>query len=215
MTLRSFLCTITAGVMSLSAADTVATNTPTKPMSMSPSKTEFAVLGGGCFWCVEAVYERIAGVKAAVSGYAGGKTEKPTYREVCDGETGHAEVVQIEFDPAVISFSKILDIFWEAHDPTTLNSQGPDHGTQYRSVIFYTSPEQKAVAERSKGFADASGKFSSPIVTEISPLTKFWTAEDYHQDYFRNNPRAGYCRAVISPKLQKLEYKKVIPEQGK
>lgn len=206
---------IAAGAMSLSAADTVVTNAPTAPMNTTASKTEFATLGGGCFWCVEAVYERIAGVKAAVSGYAGGKTDKPTYKEVCGGDTGHAEVVQIEFDPAVISFSKILDIFWEAHDPTTMNTQGADHGTQYRSVIFYNSPEQKAVAERSKGIADAAGKFSSPIVTEISPLTKFWPAEAYHQDYFRNNPSAGYCRVVISPKLHKLEYKKVIPEQVK
>ena len=165
--------------------------------------TELATFGGGCFWCTEAVFERLDGVKAVTSGYAGGAKPNPTYKEVCNGDTGHAEVIQIEFDPAKISFEKLLDVFWEAHDPTTLNRPGADTGTHYRSVIFFHSETQKTAAEKSKRAAAA--RFRDPIVTELAPLTKFYNAEAYHQDYFRNNSNAPYCRVVIRPKLEKLE----------
>lgn len=179
---------------------------PVKTTTMSTTNENGrATFGAGCFWCVEAVFERLPGVKSVTSGYAGGHTKNPTYKEVCTGETGHAEVAQIEFDPARISFEKLLEVFWEAHDPTTLNRQGADAGTQYRSVIFYESEAQKAAAEKSK--AGAAKKFSRPIVTEIVPLTQFYKAEGYHQDYFRNNQNAPYCRAVIRPKLEKLDQK--------
>jgi peptide-methionine (S)-S-oxide reductase len=171
----------------------------------STNKTERATLGGGCFWCVEAVYERLPGVKSVTSGYAGGQTPSPTYQDVCAGDTGHAEVTQIEFDPAQISFEKLLDVFWEAHDPTTLNRQGADVGTQYRSVIFYETDAQKIAAEKSK--TAAAKNFSKPIVTEIVPLTRFYKAEGYHQDYYRNNQSAPYCRMIIRPKLDKLDKK--------
>ena len=163
---------------------------------------EKATLGAGCFWCVEAVFERLEGVKSVVAGYAGGKTDNPTYEDVCSGRTGHAEVAQVTFDPRVITYEKILDVFWASHDPTTLNRQGADVGDQYRSVIFYADAVQKAAAERSR--LGAAGRFSSPVVTAIEPLTKFFAAEEYHQDYFRNNPRAPYCLFVIKPKLEKL-----------
>ena len=164
--------------------------------------SEIATLGGGCFWCIEAVYERIDGVKKVISGYAGGDKADPTYEEVCSGSTGHAEVVQIHFDPEVISYEGILDLFWKAHDPTTVNRQGADAGTQYRSIILYDSEAQARAAELSK--AAAAANFDRPIVTEIVPLSAFYKAETYHQDYYRNNPRAGYCTFVITPKLQKL-----------
>lgn len=166
---------------------------------------EKATLGAGCFWCVEAVFERLDGVQSVVSGYAGGSKPNPTYEEVCSGETGHAEVAQITFDPAKISYEQILNIFWQSHDPTTLNRQGGDRGTQYRSVIFYHGEQQKAIAEKSK--LSAQKLFADPIVTEIQPLPTFYAAENYHQDYFRNNPNAPYCRMVIAPKLSKLKLK--------
>jgi peptide-methionine (S)-S-oxide reductase len=153
---------------------------------------------------VEAVFERLDGVKSAVSGYEGGEPHNPTYKQVCNGDTGHAEVVRITFDPEVISFEELLEVFWNMHDPTTLNRQGADHGTQYRSAIFYQSFEQRDAAEESK--AKAAGAFSDPIVTEITPASEFYEAEDYHQDYFRLNPQAPYCSFVISPKLKKLGY---------
>ncbi len=168
----------------------------------SSSASEYAILGGGCFWCVEAVYERIEGVKSVVSGYAGGDTKNPTYREVSSGRTGHAEVVKVEFNPDTISFEEILKIFWKAHDPTTLNRQGYDVGTQYRSIILYNDEKQREIAEQSK--SQAQSDFSDPIVTEIESMGEFYEAEDYHQDYFENNPNAGYCRAIIAPKLDKL-----------
>jgi peptide-methionine (S)-S-oxide reductase len=174
----------------------------TENSSTESSGTEVATLGGGCFWCIEAVYERIDGVKAVVSGYAGGQKADPTYEEVCSGTTGHAEVVQIHFDPKVISYEEILDLFWKAHDPTTLDRQGADVGNQYRSIILYNSETQAQAAERSK--AKAAASFTEPIVTEIVPLNVFYQAETYHQDYYRNNPQAGYCSFVIRPKLQKL-----------
>jgi peptide-methionine (S)-S-oxide reductase len=171
-------------------------------MSQDLSGTEVATLGGGCFWCVEAVYERIDGVVEVVSGYAGGHTINPTYEEVCSGKTGHAEVVQIHYDPDRIDYKKIVDLFWKAHDPTTPNRQGADVGTQYRSIILYESEEQKKIAEQSR--SEASGQFERPVVTEIEPLDVFYEAEKYHQDYFDNNPFAGYCNFVIKPKLDKL-----------
>jgi peptide-methionine (S)-S-oxide reductase len=173
--------------------------------SMKTNKTELATLGGGCFWCTEAIYQMLPGVKSAVSGYAGGDEPNPTYREVCSGKTGHAEVIQVEFDPGIISYDEILDTFWEAHDPTTLNRQGADVGPQYRSIILYDDDAQKAAAEQSK--ARAQQELSKPIVTEIVPLTRFWPAEDYHQEYYELNPNAGYCRAVIRPKVEKFKKK--------
>ncbi len=168
----------------------------------APAKKEVATLGAGCFWCTEAVIQRVEGVLTSTSGYMGGHTENPTYKDICTGTTGHAEVIQVEFDPSVISFAEVLDIFWQLHDPTTLNRQGADVGTQYRSAIFYHSEEQKTIAEKSK--AAAAPKFEDPIVTEISPASTFYKAEDYHQDYYNQNKFAGYCRVVISPKLKKL-----------
>jgi peptide-methionine (S)-S-oxide reductase len=165
---------------------------------------ELATFGAGCFWCVEAVFQRIEGVVAVVPGYSGGQTANPTYKDICTGETGHAEVAQVEFDPAKVSFEELLKVFWKSHDPTTLNRQGADVGTQYRSVIFYHDERQQALAEKSKQAADKSGAFANPIVTEISPLTAFYPAENYHQDYFDNNPNAPYCQYVIRPKLEKL-----------
>jgi peptide-methionine (S)-S-oxide reductase len=172
-------------------------------MSKDLAGTEVATLGGGCFWCTEAVYERIDGVVDVVSGYSGGKTRNPTYEQVSSGTTGHAEVVQVTFDPKKISYEKILETFWKAHDPTTLNRQGADVGTQYRSAIYYHSEEQRQAAEKSK--AGAASHFSSPIVTEIKPFEAFYPAEDYHQDYYEANPFAGYCTFVIRPKLDKLD----------
>jgi peptide-methionine (S)-S-oxide reductase len=163
---------------------------------------EVAYFGGGCFWCVEAVYEKLDGIESAVSGYAGGSTENPTYEQVTRGNTGHAEVVRIEYDPKVISYEEMLDMFWKAHDPTTLNRQGADVGTQYRSIILYENEEQRRQAEKSKN--RASKDFNDPIVTEIVPLEVFYPAEKYHQDFFENNPNYGYCRIVIAPKLKKL-----------
>jgi len=169
-------------------------------------KTQTVTLGGGCFWCVEAVYERMPGIISVISGYAGGQTENPTYDDICTGKTGHAEVVQIEYDPEKISYEKIIDLFWEAHDPTTLNRQGADTGTQYRSIILTQTEEEARMAKESKERAQA--KFRSPIVTEIVPLEKFYPAEDYYQDFYRENPMHPYNMAVIRPKLEKLDAKK-------
>lgn len=168
--------------------------------------TDKITLGAGCFWCTEAVMERVEGVKNAVSGYMGGHVENPTYRQVVAGETGHAEVAQIHFDPTVISLEEVLEIFWLMHDPTTLNRQGADVGTQYRSAIFYHSNEQKKVAEKSVAKLTESGKFAEPIVTEVTQASIFFTAEDYHQEYYELNKNASYCRYVIHPKLKKLGF---------
>jgi peptide-methionine (S)-S-oxide reductase len=177
----------------------------TKPMDTSTNHLQTATLGGGCFWCTEALYQMLPGVKSVASGYAGGTTENPTYKEVCTGQTGHAEVIQVQFDPAQISYEQVLNAFWDAHDPTTLNRQGPDAGTQYRSIILYNDEAQKRAAEKSK--AEAQKRFASPIVTEIVPLKTFYKAEGYHQDFYRSNPNQGYCRAVIRPKVEKFEKK--------
>lgn len=170
--------------------------------SSSPSAIQTLTLGGGCFWCIEALYETIDGVTATVSGYAGGHVKNPSYKAVCTGTTGHAEVVQISFDPSKVTLEELLDFFWEAHDPTTQNRQGADVGTQYRSAIFYADEAQKeaALASREK----AQKAFADPIVTEIEPLEVFYPAEDYHQDYYANNAAQPYCRFVIAPKLKKL-----------
>ena len=163
-----------------------------------------ATLGGGCFWCLEAVYTRLEGVNSVVSGYAGGNVENPTYEQVCTGETSHAEVVKINFDSKETSFETLLEWFWRCHDPTTLNRQGGDIGTQYRSVIYYENENQKSIAHKSKIDADSSGFFDNPIVTEIHEFDVFYPAEDYHHDYYKNNPDAGYCTYIIRPKLEKL-----------
>ncbi len=167
------------------------------------AERERATLGGGCFWCVEAVYLRVPGVVSVVSGYAGGETENPTYEQVCSGRTGHAEVVQVEFDPSEVSYAEILWAFWESHDPTTKDRQGHDVGTQYRSIILYHDEEQRQTAQTSLNGAQAS--FRRPIVTEIEPLGTFYPAEDYHQDYYARNGSAPYCQAVIAPKIEKFE----------
>lgn len=169
--------------------------------------TEVATLGGGCFWCLEAVYDEVQGVQKVVSGYAGGHVPNPTYEQVCTGRTGHAEVVQVAFDPDEISYREILEIFFAIHDPTTLNRQGPDVGEQYRSAIFYHDDEQRAVAEDVIEALEAEEVYDRPIVTEVEPLDEFYRAEAYHQDYFKNNPRQPYCQAIISPKLAKFRQK--------
>ena len=168
------------------------------------TQLEQATLGAGCFWCIEAIYQDLQGVTKVESGYAGGHVPDPTYREVCTGNTGHAEVAQITFDPDVISFEDILYIFWRTHDPTTLNRQGADVGTQYRSAIFYHDERQKAIAEKLLAETDASGVWPNPIVTEIAPLDTFYAAEDYHQNYFKDNAFQPYCRVVIDPKVRKF-----------
>ncbi|MDP6051095.1 MAG: peptide-methionine (S)-S-oxide reductase MsrA [Candidatus Latescibacteria bacterium] len=168
-------------------------------------RTETATLGGGCFWCLEAIYQNVKGVSLVVSGYAGGSVDNPRYQAVCSGTTGHAEVMQITFDPDVISYDNILYIFWRMHDPTTSNRQGADVGTQYRSIIFYHDETQQEISEHSRKQADASDLWDSAIVTEVVPLTRFYPAEDYHQNYYRNNPRQPYCTMVIDPKLDKFK----------
>jgi peptide-methionine (S)-S-oxide reductase len=165
---------------------------------------EVATLGGGCFWCLEAVFEQLRGVDKVESGYSGGTLTNPNYRQVCGGDTGHAEVVQVTFDPTVVSFREVLEVFFATHDPTTLNRQGPDEGTQYRSAIFYHDDQQKAVAEQLIAELNAANVWDRPIVTEVEPLEKFYKAEDYHQGYFRTNPTQPYCQAVVSPKVVKF-----------
>jgi peptide-methionine (S)-S-oxide reductase len=168
---------------------------------------QITTLGGGCFWCLEAVYRESKGVISAISGYMGGATANPTYKEVCGGQSGHVEVVQVTFDPAVISFSDILDIFFAIHDPTTLNRQGNDAGTQYRSVVFYHSAEQKQAVENKIAELEKEKAFTDPIVTAVEPAVEFYPAEDYHQEYFVNNPNQPYCAFVVAPKVQKFRKK--------
>ena len=168
------------------------------------SNTDTAVFGGGCFWCVEAIYVELKGVISVTSGYSGGSIENPGYRQVCSGSTGHAEVCEILYDPTIISFDKLLEVFWTVHDPTQLNRQGNDVGTQYRSIIFYTNTSQRELAESYKEKLNAEKTFNKPVVTEISPLKAFYKAEDYHQDYFEKNGNAPYCSVVIVPKVEKF-----------
>lgn len=181
------------------------------------SEREITTLAGGCFWCTEALFKRLKGAVSVLPGYTGGKVENPTYEEVCTGETGHAEAVQIEFDPQQIPFEKILDVFWHTHDPTTPNRQGKDVGTQYRSAIFYHDETQKKIAEKSKEEVEKSGLFKNPIVTEIFPFTKFYPAESYHRDYYEKNRDQPYCRLIIDPKIQKLlkEYGEEVNDEFK
>jgi peptide-methionine (S)-S-oxide reductase len=198
--MKPTLLFLAAGLFAFSSLRSRAADAPS---SSAPPKLETATLGMGCFWCAQALYEKFTGVTNIVCGYAGGHTVNPTYEDVCTDQTGHAEVVQITFDPAKISYAQILEIFWDVHDPTTLDRQGDDEGTQYRSILFYTTPEQKKIAEESKKAEEA--RIGQPVTTEIVPLTAFYRAEEYHQDYFKKNPHAPYCAFVISPKVQKLE----------
>ena len=175
------------------------------PRDQPPGKLETATFGAGCFWCVEAVFERLKGVRKVTSGYSGGHVKNPTYKQVYTGETGHAEAVQVTYDPARITFAELLEVFWGTHDPTTLNRQGADSGTQYRSVIFYHNDQQRRLAEEYRQKLDAARTFGAPIVTEIVPFREFFPAENYHQDYYRLNGRQPYCRVVIRPKIEKLQ----------
>lgn len=177
-------------------------------MTPDTNQTALATFASGCFWCTEAVFQRVPGVISVRSGYTGGKKPNPTYKEVCTGQTGHAEALEVKYNPAVVTYSQLLDRFWHMHDPTTLNQQGGDVGTQYRSAIFYHSPDQKKEAEAARDALTKAGTFKQPIVTEIVPATTFYPAEAYHQNYFNQNRTAGYCRAVILPKLQKLDMEK-------
>ena len=166
---------------------------------------EKATLGAGCFWCVEAIFQNLSGVSSVISGYTGGHVDNPTYNQVCSGTTGHAEVAQVTFDPEVISFEEILEVFWQTHDPTTLNRQGNDVGTQYRSVIYYHHQDQKLAAEKAKQELELAGIWPAPIITEIAPMGTFYPAEDYHQNYFNQNGNQPYCQFVIRPKVKKFE----------
>ncbi len=174
-----------------------------KPKNMN-EELQVATLGSGCFWCTEAFFLKLNGVESVVSGYSGGKVKNPTYREVTTGLTGHAEVIQVKFNPKIISYEEILEVFWNTHDPTTLNKQGADEGTQYRSAVFFHSEEQKKIAEQYKSQLDKSGVYKNRIVTEITPFTVFYPAEDYHQNYYALNPNQGYCQYVIRPKIDKF-----------
>lgn len=182
-------------------------------MELKDKITDTATFGAGCFWCVEAIFQELKGVHKVVSGYMGGHVKRPSYKEVCTGNTGHAEVVQILYDPSVISFAELLEVFWQTHDPTTPNRQGADVGTQYRSVIFYHSEEQRKTAEELKMSLDLSGAYPNPIVTEISPASEFYEAEDYHQNYYALNATAPYCQFVIKPKMDK--FRKVFADKLK
>jgi peptide methionine sulfoxide reductase msrA/msrB len=188
-------------------------STEKKNMNDPDAKLAQATFGGGCFWCTEAVFRELKGVKSVVSGYSGGERKNPTYKQVSTGRTGHAEVIQIEYDPKQISFKDLLEVFWKTHDPTTLNQQGPDHGTQYRSVVFYHDDEQREVAEKYLEKLDQSGAFANPIVTEISPFEAFYPAEDYHQEYFELHGEEPYCQFVIKPKMEK--FRKVFADKLK
>ena len=187
----------------LSAALAVACLLFPMTSSAASSRTASLVVGGGCFWCTEAAYELVPGVKAVVSGYAGGSVVNPTYQQITTGRTGHAEVIRIDYDPEKVSLETLLDFFWDVHDPTTLNRQGADEGPQYRSIVLYADETQKAAAEASR--AKANPAWGGKVVTEIVPLKVFYEAEEYHQDYYKKNPSAGYCRVVIKPKLDKLK----------
>lgn len=190
------------------------TQTQEEMVSEPPSaSTALATFGGGCFWCTEAVFQELEGVLSVESGYSGGETEDPTYKEVCSGATGHAEAVQVRYDPAKVTYAQILEVFFATHDPTTLDRQGADVGTQYRSVVFTHDDEQRKTAEAIKKELDASGAYDAPIVTRIVPFETWYPAEDHHQDFFANNPNQGYCRAVIQPKLEK--FRKVFADRLK
>lgn len=171
----------------------------------APKNLETATFGAGCFWCTEAVFQRLKGVHSVVSGYSGGHVKNPTYQQVCSGRTGHAEAIQITFDPQEVSYAELLEVFWKTHDPTTPNRQGPDVGTQYRSVVFFHNEEQRKLAQKYRNELDAAKAFHGPIVTQISPFREFYRAEDYHQDYYDAHPQVPYCAKFIRPKMDKLE----------
>ncbi len=201
-----------AGETALAGETASAVKAPVKKPSPD-EKLEKVTFGSGCFWCTEAVFAELKGVKSAVSGYSGGRVADPTYKQVCTGTTGHAEVVQVTYDPKAISLPELLEVFWQTHDPTTLNRQGADSGTQYRSAIFYHTEQQQKEAEHFKKKLNDAGAFARPVVTEITKFEKFYPAEDYHQEYFAANPNEGYCRAVIQPKVEK--FRKVFAEKLK
>lgn len=203
MKITVLLLTVTTLLISFTAVSQ-AQQSQKNDNDMNSSNVEEATFGAGCFWCVEAIFEELKGVKSVVSGYAGGKMQNPTYRQVSSGQTGHAEVTRITFDPSVISYEELLEVFWHTHDPTTKNRQGADVGPQYRSVIFYHNDRQKEIAEQSLKKTDASDLWEDPIVTEVEPLSNYSVAENYHQNYYENNPNAGYCTTVIAPKLKKF-----------
>ncbi|MCA9203425.1 MAG: peptide-methionine (S)-S-oxide reductase MsrA [Pirellulaceae bacterium] len=179
--------------------------TTPSPVESGKSASRVATFGSGCFWCTEGVFQQLRGVHSAVSGYSGGQVENPTYQQVCSGTTGHAEVVQVTYDPNLVSFAELLEVFWKTHDPTTLNRQGNDVGTQYRSVVFYHDEVQRDEAERYKQQLDDSRVFGSPIVTQIVPFERFFRAEEYHQNYYEQNPQQPYCQAVVGPKIDKFK----------
>ncbi len=210
-----FICLIGSVLTSCAQPQTQATN-QTKVLMLDNPNTEGlaeATLGAGCFWCVEAVFQELEGVESVVSGYSGGHVENPTYEEVCNKTTGHAEVARITYDPKVVSFDEILEVFWQTHDPTTPNRQGNDVGPQYRSVIYYHNEEQKEIAERYKKELNESGAWDKPIITEISPLINFYIAEDYHQNFYTNNENYPYCVFVVQPKVDK--FRKVFKDKLK
>ena len=201
-------CSILLFAQMCTSQDKHSSENKEKSKKMSQNNLEKATFGGGCFWCVEAVFEQLQGVESVTSGYAGGHTKNPTYKEVCEGKTGHAEVVQLVFDPAVISYDELLDVFWTVHDPTQLNRQGNDVGEQYRSIILYENDEQKLIAERSIREFEASDMYNGNFTTQVVPLTVFYPAEDYHQEYYQNNSDTNpYCSLVVAPKIEKF-YKK-------
>ncbi len=205
-TLAFIISTVFISLMFFSCDNTVSKNNQEKVMdNQVKSNLEIATFGSGCFWCTEAIFERVKGVQKVISGYSGGTTDNPTYKEVCTGTTGHAECTQIYFDPSIITYDELLEIFWKTHDPTTLNRQGNDVGTQYRSVIFYHNEEQKQKAEYYRKKLEEEKIWDKPIVTEIVEFKKFYPAEDYHQNYYENNPYQGYCAFVITPKVEKFE----------
>ncbi|MBX2974762.1 MAG: peptide-methionine (S)-S-oxide reductase MsrA [Ignavibacteriaceae bacterium] len=212
---RAFLLNIALillTIINLNCAENDKTNYG-KKMSDEKKYLTKATFGSGCFWCTEAIFENVKGVSDVVSGYSGGKVFNPTYEQVCSGTTGHAEVVQLTYDSAVVSYDELLEIFWKTHDPTTLNRQGADIGTQYRSVIFYHNDEQKEKAKYYRDKLNKEGIWNNPIVTEISPIENFFEAEKYHQNYYENNPNQGYCSFVITPKLEK--FKKIFKDKLK
>lgn len=198
--MKHLIFTLTAVLLAININDMNA-----KEMNLASDNLQKATFGGGCFWCTEAFFLDVKGVTKVESGYSGGKVKNPTYRDVCSGLTGHAEVIQITFDPKAVSYDDLLEIFWNTHDPTTLNRQGADEGTQYRSVVFYHNEDQKRTAEQYKRQLEASHVYKSPIVTEISPLVNYYPAEDYHQNYFALNQNQGYCQYVIRPKVEKFK----------
>ncbi len=184
---------------------TVPEHFPAPEPAGAPDDSTVATFGNGCFWCTEAIFQQLKGVTAVTSGYSGGSVKNPTYEQVCNGTTGHAEGIQVTFDPKVISYAELLEVFWRSHDPTTLNRQGNDTGTQYRSAIFYHTPRQKELAEAYKAKIEEAHVYSAPVVTEIVPYTEFFAAEGHHQNFYSTNPRQGYCRVIIQPKLDKLQ----------